>query len=172
MLTQNHTAGARSTSSTLSTSNAHKKVQPSFLVNSKVPHLTGAMLFQSNNDSSTRESTITRATKANHVGKKLGAEPISGHRGGMQEHSGEQMRKLMVKDRLLVTAVGAVTPEELAPMIDEVIAELPETSELPETPDIVLPELEPADPIIVDLPQPQSLVQLPRIDWVQVGTNI
>ena len=71
----------------------------------------------------------------------------------------EQMRKLMVKDRLLVTAVGAVTPEELAPMIDEVIAGLPETSELPETPDIVLPELEPADPVVVDLPQPQSLVQ-------------
>ncbi len=73
----------------------------------------------------------------------------------------EQMRKLMVKDRLLVTAVGAVTPEELAPMIDEVIADLPETSTLPETPDIVLPELEPADPIVVDLPQPQSLVQFP-----------
>ena len=71
----------------------------------------------------------------------------------------EQMRKLMVKDRLLVTAVGAVTPEELAPMIDEVIAGLPETSELPETADIVLPELEPADPIVVDLPQPQTLVQ-------------
>ncbi|MEZ6001820.1 M16 family metallopeptidase [Hyphomonas sp.] len=71
----------------------------------------------------------------------------------------EQMRKLMVKDRLLVTAVGAVTPEELAPMIDEVIAGLPETSTLPEAADIVLPELEPADPIVVDLPQPQSLVQ-------------
>ncbi|KCZ47640.1 MULTISPECIES: pitrilysin family protein [unclassified Hyphomonas] len=71
----------------------------------------------------------------------------------------EQMRKLMVKDRLLVTAVGAVTPEELAPMIDEVMAGLPETSTLPETPDIVLPELEPAEPIVVDLPQPQSLVQ-------------
>ena len=71
----------------------------------------------------------------------------------------EQMRKLMVKDRLLVTAVGAVTPEELAPMIDEVIAGLPETSELPVTPDIALPELEPADPTVVDLPQPQTLVQ-------------
>jgi zinc protease len=71
----------------------------------------------------------------------------------------EQMRKLMVKDRLLVTAVGAVTPEQLAPMIDEVIAGLPETSELPETADIVLPELEPAGPVVVDLPQPQTLVQ-------------
>jgi zinc protease len=71
----------------------------------------------------------------------------------------EQMRKLMVKDRLLVTAVGDISPEELAPMIDEVIAGLPETSELPETADIVLPELEPSDPIIVELPQPQTLVQ-------------
>ena len=71
----------------------------------------------------------------------------------------EQMRKLMAKDRLLVTAVGAVTPEQLAPMIDEVIAGLPETSELPETAEIELPELEPSDPIVVDLPQPQSLVQ-------------
>lgn len=71
----------------------------------------------------------------------------------------EQMRKLMVKDRLLVTAVGAVTPEELAPMIDEVVAGLPETSDLPTTPDITLPELEPADPTVVDLPQPQTLVQ-------------
>ena len=32
----------------------------------------------------------------------------------------EHMHKLMVKDRLLVTAVGDITPEELAPMIDEV----------------------------------------------------
>ena len=71
----------------------------------------------------------------------------------------EQMRKLMVKDRLLVTAVGAVTPEQLAPMIDEVIAGLPETSELPETQDIILPELEPSGPVVVDLPQPQTLVQ-------------
>ena len=43
----------------------------------------------------------------------------------------EQMRKLMVKDRLLVTAVGAVSPEELAPMIDMALGGLPETSELP-----------------------------------------
>ncbi len=70
-----------------------------------------------------------------------------------------QMRALMTKDRLLVTAVGAVTPEELAPMIDKAIAALPETSSLPVTPDIVLPATMPAEPIVVDLPQPQSLVQ-------------
>jgi len=69
----------------------------------------------------------------------------------------EHMRKLMVKDRLLVTAVGAVTPEELAPMIDKVMAGLPETSETGSVADIVLPDAL-AEPIIVDLPQPQSLV--------------
>lgn len=69
----------------------------------------------------------------------------------------EQMRKLMVKDRLLVTAVGAVTPEELAPMIDKVMAGLPDTSETGTIADIVLPAAL-ADPIIVDLPQPQSLL--------------
>lgn len=69
----------------------------------------------------------------------------------------EQMRKLMVKDRLLVTAVGAVTPEELAPMIDEVMGGLPETSETGTVPDVTLPAAL-AEPIIVDLPQPQSLV--------------
>lgn len=69
----------------------------------------------------------------------------------------EQMRKLMVKDRLLVTAVGAVTPEELAPMIDMALGGLPETSELPPVADITLPA-PPAEPIVVDLPQPQSLV--------------
>ena len=69
----------------------------------------------------------------------------------------EQMRKLMVKDRLLVTAVGAVTPGELAPMIDKVMAGLPETSEIGAVPDVTLPAAL-AEPIIVDLPQPQSLV--------------
>lgn len=67
------------------------------------------------------------------------------------------MYKLMTKDRLLVTAVGAISPEELAPLIDEVTAELPESSELPATPDVVLSEPV-AEPITVDLPQPQSLV--------------
>jgi zinc protease len=69
----------------------------------------------------------------------------------------EQMRRLMVKDRLLVTAVGAVTPEELAPMIDKVMAGLPDTSEIDPVADVALPAA-PAEPILIDLPQPQSLV--------------
>ena len=69
------------------------------------------------------------------------------------------MRTLMTKDRLLVTAVGAITPEALAPMIDKAAAGLPETSVVPDVPVIALPAEAPADPIIVSLPQPQSLVQ-------------
>lgn len=69
----------------------------------------------------------------------------------------EQMRKLMVKDRLLVTAVGAVTPEELAPMLDKAMAGLPDTSETGTVADVILPASL-ADPVVVDLPQPQSLV--------------
>lgn len=69
------------------------------------------------------------------------------------------MRKLMVKDRLLVTAVGAVTPEELAPMIDEVTASLPESSDIPVTPEINFAPEDAFGTLIVDLPQPQSLVQ-------------
>ncbi|KCZ47380.1 M16 family metallopeptidase [Hyphomonas pacifica] len=69
------------------------------------------------------------------------------------------MRKLMVKDRLLVTAVGAVTPEELAPMIDEIAANLPETSDLPDIPAIDYTAANAFGTVVVDLPQPQSLVQ-------------
>ena len=69
----------------------------------------------------------------------------------------EQMRKLMVKDRMLVTAVGAISPEELAQMIDKAVAGLPDTSEIAAVADIALPAA-PAEPILVDLPQPQSLV--------------
>ncbi|MCA8898100.1 MAG: insulinase family protein [Hyphomonas sp.] len=71
----------------------------------------------------------------------------------------EHMHKLMVKDRLLVTAVGDITPEELAPMIDEVIASLPESSDLAETPDLTFPALDAPATAEVDLPQPQTLVQ-------------
>lgn len=68
------------------------------------------------------------------------------------------MRTLMTRDRLIVTAVGAVTPEELAPMIDNVAAGLPETGAIDPVPPVVLPEVAP-EPIIVPLPQPQTLVR-------------
>jgi zinc protease len=67
-------------------------------------------------------------------------------------------RTLMPRDRLLVTAVGAVTPQELAPMIDKMIAGLAETSALPATPDITMPATGAVSAVITPLPQPQSLV--------------
>ena len=64
---------------------------------------------------------------------------------------------VMVKDDLYVTAVGAMSPEELAPLLDEVLAGLPEGSDVEEIEDVALnPPL--AAPLVVDLPQPQSLV--------------
>lgn len=70
----------------------------------------------------------------------------------------QHMRALMTKDRLLVTAVGAVTPEELAPLIDEVAAGLPQTSTLAPVPSIDLTSVA-ATETVIDLPQPQSLVR-------------
>ncbi|MEL7041819.1 MAG: pitrilysin family protein [Pseudomonadota bacterium] len=64
---------------------------------------------------------------------------------------------IMVQDGLLVTAVGAIAPEALAPLIDQVVAGLPQSSEPVETEDVVLADAVSA-PIIIDLPQPQSLV--------------
>ena len=64
---------------------------------------------------------------------------------------------LMVREGMLVTAVGAISPQELAPLIDAAVAGLPESSETPE-PDTVTLGGAVADPLIVSLPQPQSLV--------------
>ena len=65
---------------------------------------------------------------------------------------------LMTRDTLLVTAVGAITPQALAPLLDGVFASLPETSDTPGFAPITLPDA-PTDPIVIDLPQPQSLVR-------------
>lgn len=64
---------------------------------------------------------------------------------------------LMVKDGMLVTAVGAMSPEELAPLIDQAVAGLPDTSTPTET-DAVTLAAPLAAPVTIDLPQPQSLV--------------
>ncbi len=65
---------------------------------------------------------------------------------------------IMVKQGMLVTAVGAMSPQELAPLIDAAIEGLPETAEPAVTPDVILAEPT-AQPIAVELPQPQSLVR-------------
>jgi zinc protease len=66
--------------------------------------------------------------------------------------------RLMSRDGLLVTAVGAVSPQQLAPLIDAMIAGLPETTERAAPRPVDMASAAPA-PILVDLPQPQSLVQ-------------
>jgi zinc protease len=64
---------------------------------------------------------------------------------------------LMVQEGMLVTAVGAISPEELAPLIDKAVAGLPAESETVEPENVALAEPA-AAPITVELPQPQSLV--------------
>ncbi|MEO1553496.1 MAG: pitrilysin family protein [Pseudomonadota bacterium] len=64
---------------------------------------------------------------------------------------------LMVKQGMLVTAVGAMSPEQLAPLIDQAVAALPKTSAPVETAPVTLAGPM-AAPVTVDLPQPQSLV--------------
>ncbi|MEM7491766.1 MAG: pitrilysin family protein [Pseudomonadota bacterium] len=64
---------------------------------------------------------------------------------------------IMSRPGMIVTAVGAISPEELAPLIDAAAMGLPE-----EGTEVIIPQVtlgEPATaPILVDLPQPQSLV--------------
>ncbi len=69
----------------------------------------------------------------------------------------EHRRSLMVREGMLVTAVGAISPGELAPLVDTAFAGLPESSSL-DTPGPV--ELNPplTEPQTVPLPQPQTLV--------------
>ncbi|MDZ4761371.1 MAG: pitrilysin family protein [Alphaproteobacteria bacterium] len=65
---------------------------------------------------------------------------------------------LMSKDRLLVTVVGDITAEELAPKLDEVFGGLPTTSKVATVPDVVAQQA-PSAPIVKPLPIPQTLVQ-------------
>lgn len=74
-----------------------------------------------------------------------------------QDDMRAQKDLLMVREGMLVTAVGAISPDELAPMIDQAVAGLPGSSEAIEADAVVLAEAA-ADPIVIDLPQPQSLV--------------
>ncbi|MEL6416588.1 MAG: pitrilysin family protein, partial [Pseudomonadota bacterium] len=74
-----------------------------------------------------------------------------------QDDMRAQKDLLMVRDSMLVTAVGAISPEELAPLIDQAVADLPESSDAIEADEVVLTSAV-AEPIVIDLPQPQSLV--------------
>lgn len=68
-----------------------------------------------------------------------------------------QKDKIMVRDGLLVTAVGAISPERLAPLIDEAVSGLPQSGETTQADQVVL-NAPVTTPIVVELPQPQSLV--------------
>lgn len=67
------------------------------------------------------------------------------------------MKNLMTKDRLIVVVVGDITAEELKPKLDDVFGSLPATSTLPDVADVA-PAAAPAEPVVVDLPIPQTLV--------------
>lgn len=74
-----------------------------------------------------------------------------------QDQMRTQKDRLLVKEGLLVTAVGAISPADLAPLIDKAVASIPETGETTETDQVVLADAVGA-PIVIELPQPQSLV--------------
>lgn len=65
---------------------------------------------------------------------------------------------IMTKEGLLVTAVGAISPQALAPLIDKAIEGLPESSAAEPVETVSLAPA-PDAPLLIDLPQPQSLVR-------------
>ena len=66
--------------------------------------------------------------------------------------------RIMDRSTMIVTAVGAISPQELAPLIDRATEGLVEPADIhATTPQVVLADPV-AEPIIVALPQPQSLV--------------
>lgn len=64
---------------------------------------------------------------------------------------------LMTKNRLMVVVVGDITAEELKPKLDQVFGHLPATSMLPDIADVEAAPA-PAQPVVVKLPTPQTLV--------------
>ncbi|MAK62504.1 MAG: peptidase M16 [Ponticaulis sp.] len=64
---------------------------------------------------------------------------------------------IMAKDNLLITVVGDITPDELRPVIEETFSGLPAESDVPVVEDVVLKPAQ-SEPIVKELPQPQSLV--------------
>jgi zinc protease len=67
------------------------------------------------------------------------------------------MDSVMTKDRLIVVVVGDITAAELKPKLDEIFGALPATSKLPDVTDVA-PAAAPPQPIVKELPIPQTLV--------------
>lgn len=114
-------------------------------------------------------SLQTRETNASYLASRARAATLYPDHVYARETSAESLAaitqdamrahkdRLMVQEGMLVTAVGAITPEELAPLIDKAVAGLPAMSETVETENVVLAAA-PSAPVTIDLPQPQSLV--------------
>ncbi|MEM1106841.1 MAG: pitrilysin family protein [Pseudomonadota bacterium] len=65
--------------------------------------------------------------------------------------------EIMVKEGMLVTVVGAISPDDFAPLIDAALGALPEAGSLEPAGPLAMADPV-AEPITVALPQPQSLV--------------
>lgn len=97
--------------------------------------------------------------------REVSAESLAAiTQAGMQA----QKAKIMVREGMLVTAVGAISPDELAALVDRAVDGLPEIGTGMDIPDVTM-ATPPVEPIVVDLPQPQSLVRftapaMPRDD--------
>lgn len=64
-------------------------------------------------------------------------------------------RKALVRDRLHVAVVGAITPEELEPLLDRLFGDLPQSG--PPLPEVAVPALD-GSLSVIDLDIPQSVV--------------
>ncbi|MEL6830780.1 MAG: pitrilysin family protein [Pseudomonadota bacterium] len=115
-------------------------------------------------------SLNTRETNANYLASRAQIEALYPDHPFARQLTAESLSALtaeaakahksqvMTREGLIVTAVGAISPEELAPLIDEMAAGLSDaTIETPLEP-VALNEASEA-PLTVSLPQPQSLVQ-------------
>lgn len=68
-----------------------------------------------------------------------------------------QRDRIMTKDTLLVTAVGDIEPARLKTVMEKTFAGLPEKSQALKLDEVVLKPA-PKDPVVKELPQPQSLI--------------
>jgi zinc protease len=64
---------------------------------------------------------------------------------------------LMTRENLLVTVVGDITAEELAPKLDEIFGSLPASAAIADVTDVVA-QPAPAEPLVSQLPIPQTMV--------------
>lgn len=114
-------------------------------------------------------SLKTRETSARYLGNRATREALYPDHPFARDTSAESLaaitqetmrahkERIMVRDGMLVTAVGAMSAKQLASLIDTAVAGLPETGERIEIENVVT-AAPPPDPIVVALPQPQSRV--------------